>query len=110
MVMGMTFEQYWDGPCYLTAIYRKTFKLKRQLENEQAWLQGLYFYDAVAVCLANAFGGKSAKKQNYLERPIDIFPLTEEEKKQREAEENEKMRKVMEEMIRRQRREKTKGG
>ena len=106
----MSYEQYWEQSPRLAIAYRKAYRLKHETENEQAWLQGLYFYDAVAVCLANAFGGKSAKKQNYLERPIDIFPLTEEEKKQREAEENEKMRKVMEEMIRRQRREKTKGG
>lgn len=109
MVMGMTYDQFWDGPYYLTAVYREAFRLRRKLENEQAWLQGVYFYDAISVSLANAFEKKGGRKQNYLEHPLDLFPLTEEEKKHREAEEKAKMQKVMEEMIRRQRREKQKG-
>lgn len=106
LVMGMSYEQYWEGPPSLAVFYRKAFKLRKELENEQAWLQGLYVYDAFAVCLANVFRKKGAKTQSYLEKPIDIFPLTEREKKRREAEENEKMRKVMEEMIQRQKRRK----
>ncbi len=104
--MGMTYAQYWDESCYLAETYRKAYKLKRELENEQAWLQGLYMYDAFAVCLANLFSKRGAKKQNYVEKPIDIFPLSEDEKKKREAEEYAKMQQAMEAMIRKQRREK----
>ena len=107
--MGMSYEQYWDGPCHLAAVYREAFRLRRQIDNEQAWLQGLYIYDAIAICVSNAMGKKGSKKQNYLERPIDIFPLTEQEKKIREAEEQAKMQKAMEEMIRKQRLRKQKG-
>jgi len=109
MVMGMTYDQFWNESPYLAVAYREAYRLKRETENEQAWLQGLYFYDAIAVCLANAFGKKGAQKQKYLERPIDIFPLTEQEKKRREAEENAKMQKAMEEMVRRQRLQRKKG-
>lgn len=108
--MGMTYDQYWNGDPYLTTVYRKAYKLKRETENEQAWLQGLYIYDAFAVVLANAFGKRGSKKQNYLERPIDIFPLTEREKKRREQEEYAKMQKAMEAMIRKQKREKKQKG
>ena len=76
MAMGMSYEQFWDGHPYLVVAYRKAYKLKREIENEQAWLQGLYVFDAFAVCLANVFAKRGAKKQAYLERPIDIFPLT----------------------------------
>ena len=110
MAMGMSYTQYWDEPPYLAVAYRKAFKLKRELDNEQAWLQGLYIYDAFAVCLANAFSKRGANKHNYLERPIDIFPLTEQEKKRREKEEQAKMQKAMEQMRReQQRKKKTKG-
>ena len=80
--------------------------LRRATENEQAWLQGFYVYDAFAVCLANALAKRGATKQNYIEKPVDIFPLTEREKKRREAEENAKMQKAMEEIIRKQQRKK----
>ena len=108
--MGMTYDQFWDGSPYLAVVYRKAFKLQRERENENAWLQGLYIYDAFSVCLSNAFSKRGAKKQNYIEKPIDIFPLTEREKKRREKEEMAKMQKAMEAMARKQRRGKTQKG
>ena len=107
--MGMTYGQFWDESPYLVITYRKAYKLKRQMENENAWLMGLYVYDAFAVCLANAFGKRGAKKQEYIDKPIDIFPLTEKEKKQREAEERRKAMKTLETMQRQQRAKKQKG-
>lgn len=106
----MSYEQFWDeSPC-LAVAYRKSFRLKRQIENEQAWLQGFYVYNAFGVCMANAFAKPGAKKQVYLDKPIDIFPLTEREKKFRQAQENAKMEATMKEMIRKQQlRKKQKG-
>lgn len=110
MVMGMTYEQFWEQSPRLAVAYRKAYRLRRETENEQAWLQGLYVFDAFAVCMANAFSKPGTKKQKYIERPIDIFPLTERERKRREAEENAKMQAAMEAMARKQRqREKQKG-
>lgn len=109
--MGMSYEQFWDEHPYLATVYRKAYQYKCEVENEQAWLQGLYIYDAFAVCLANAFAKPGAKKQNYIERPLDIFPLSEDEKKRREQEEYVKMQKAMEAMMRKQQRnKKVKGG
>lgn len=102
----MTYTQYWDEPPILAVAYRKAYKLKREMQNEQAWLQGIYFYDAISVSLQNAFAKRGARKQNYIEKPIDIFPLTEAEKKRREQEEYEKMQKAMESMLKKQQRKK----
>lgn len=107
--MGMTYEQFWEQSPYLAVAYRKAFKLKREIANEQAWLQGLYVYDAFAVCMANAFSKRGAKKENYLEKPVDIFPLTDSEKERREQEERDKMQKAMEAIARKQRRKKKQG-
>lgn len=96
--MGMTVEQYWEGPPSLATAYRKAYRLKMEAENEMAWLQGLYVYDAFAVCMANVFRKKGAKLQSYIEKPIDIYPPTEAEKKRREREEYAKMQRAMEEM------------
>ena len=108
--MGMTPTQYWEESPYLAVAYRKAYRLKREAENEQAWLQGLYVFDAFAVCLANAFAKRGSKKQNYIGKPIDIYPLTDREKKRREAEENAKMQAAMEAMVREQRRKKKSKG
>jgi FixJ family two-component response regulator len=107
--MGMTYEQYWDMSPYLVIAYRKAYKLKREIANEQAWLQGLYVYDAFAVCMANAFAKRGAKKVDYLEKPVDIFPLTDAEKERREQEERDKMQKAMEAIASKQRRKKKQG-
>ena len=96
--MGMTYEQYWDMSPYLVIAYRRAYKLKREIANEQAWLQGLYVYDAFAVCMANAFAKRGA-----------IFPLTDAEKERREQEERDKMQQAMEAIVRKQRRKKKQG-
>ena len=109
MAMGMSYSEFWDAPPHSAVAYRKAYKIKREIENQQAWLQGMYVYDAFAVCLANAFAKRGAKQQNYLEQPLDIFPLTEQEKKRREQKEYEKMQSALEAMARKQRSEKKKG-
>ena len=103
IVMGMSETQFWDGDPFLAIAYREAYKLKRQLDNEQAWLEGLYNLDAFAVVLANAFSKRGAKQQKYLERPIDIYPLTEEEKQRRLEEENKRMTDALKAMQRSQR-------
>ena len=48
-------------------------KLQSELKNQQAWLQGLYFYDALSVSLYNYFGRKETQPiQSYIEEPIDF--------------------------------------
>ena len=110
LAMGMSYEQYWDGPPFLAVAYRKAYRLRREVENEQAWLQGLYVYDALSTCMANTFSKRGAKKHEYIEKPIDIFPLTEAEKKRREKEEYAKMQRALENMrVQQQLRKKQKG-
>ena len=108
--MGMTYEQYWVESPYLVIAFRKAYRLRREVENENAWLHGLYVYNAVAVCLSNALSKRGSKKQEYIDRPIDIFPLTEKEKKRREMEERQRVMKTLETMQQQQRQRKTQKG
>ena len=108
--MGMTYTQFWDESPYLAVAYRKAYRLKREVDNENAWLAGLYVCDAFAVSLANAFSKRGAKKRQYIERPIDIFPLTEREKKRREQEEFKRMDAALQAMRDAQQRTKKKQG
>ena len=108
--MGMTPTEYWDKSPFLAVAYREAYRLKRKVDNEQAWLQGLYVMDAFAVCLGNVFSKRGSKKLTYVEKPIDIYPLSEEEKELRFKEANEKMQKAMELMMRKQRQRKKQKG
>ena len=110
LVMGMTPTQYWDEDPRLAIAYRKAYRLRKASENEFAWLQGVYIMDGFAVALANAFKKKGQRAEMYFEKPIDIFPLTPEEKQRREQEEIEKTQQALRAMARRQRQQKKQKG
>jgi len=87
---GMSWEQYWRGDPWMVVYYSQAHDLAIKQRNEELWLQGLYNHDAFAVVLANAFAAKGSTPKKYLEKPLDLFPKTEEEK---EAEEERELRK-----------------
>lgn len=72
--MGMTSDEFWYDAPRLAEAFRDAQKIKMELMNQEAWLNGLYVYDAVAVAVANVLGGKGTKKQKYLEQPIELNP------------------------------------
>lgn len=79
----MTYEQYWYGPTWLARAYFKANRLNAERRNEELWLSGLYTCEAVSVAVHNAL---SKDKVKYMEKPLQIFEPTEEEK-QKEIEE-----------------------
>ena len=89
MVYGMTYEQFWYGDPWMVKAYQQAYLLKRKVENENMWIQGAYFANALASVLGSMF---SKKRTKYLEKPMDIFPKTEAEK---QAEIREERRKVI---------------
>lgn len=93
--IGMTHEQFWDDDPWLVDVYRRAHNLRIEARNQELWLQGLYIYDAFNTVMAN-FGrslskNKSGKEDKYIEKPIRITPLTDEEKKLKEKEERRKV-------------------
>lgn len=81
----MTEGQYWDGDAALAGYYRKAEEIRRERENRQAWLQGMYVYDAISrlTPIMHAFAKKGAKAEPY---PSEPYPLNERARKQAEAE------------------------
>lgn len=65
MSIGMTYDQYWDGTPELTRFFRKAHEMKIKQKNEEAWLQGLYYYDA--LCSALSHFGENPKE--YTNKP-----------------------------------------
>lgn len=85
----MSTREFWNEEPKLLWTYRKVYmdkmKIQKELENQQAWLQGLYFYDALSVCLFNYFGRKETQPvRNYMESPIDFEHIKSKEDIERE--------------------------
>ena len=81
--IGMTYEQYWEGDCWLPKYYREARELRVRRESEQAWLIGRYVYDALCSVspILHAFAKNGTKAHPYLDKP---YPSTEKEAKERE--------------------------
>ena len=78
LAYGMSWEQFWFGDPYMVIIYRDAYILKRRAQNENLWLQGIYFYNALGAALNNCF---SKQERKYIEKPLDAFPKTRAEKR-----------------------------
>lgn len=70
--------------------YIEADKLRLERRNYEMWLQGVYFFDAVSIALANAFAGKRKRPIEYPEKPRKITRDTPEEKAARVEQERKK--------------------
>lgn len=73
----MPAAEYWEGDPFLVNAYEEAFRLKREQMSYDAWLQGLYIYQAVGAVVSSAITGK---RKDYMKKPIRITPLTQREK------------------------------
>lgn len=94
LLMGMSYEEFWDGDAELPKFYRECYKLKQKKENELAWLQGMYTYVAMTTVMQNVFG--KGEKKNYLTEPISLDGVTEEEKIKKQNKNDEQAKAYME--------------
>ena len=76
--IGMTEKQYWDGDCCLVKYYREAEEIRKERVNNEAWLQGMYVYDAIARLspILRAFSKKGTKAQPYVEEAYPISRKT----------------------------------
>ena len=82
--MGMTYEQFWDGDTDAHAIFRKAKKLALSEQNRNAWLQAMYFYEAMIDVTPYVKAFSKSKPRPFREEPYDLF---EDERKAREERE-----------------------
>lgn len=85
----MTYEQYWEQDCDLVKYYRRAAQIKRDLKNQDAWLQGAYFYEALidAAPILRAFAKKGTKPMPYRDSPYELFIKNASAKEKEKAEE-----------------------
>ena len=87
--IGMTYEQFYYEDCCLVKYYRKAQKMREQRRNQELWLQGMYFYDAIcsASPVLHAFAKSGTKPLPYADEP---YPLSTEEAEERQREKERK--------------------
>lgn len=87
LALGMTYEQYWHGDPYLTVYYQKAKKMKFDYDNQMAWINGLYIYDAVSAIVFNTWCRKDVEQcRNYASNPYEFDGAKQEEEIKKEAE------------------------
>ena len=81
MAMGVSYDQFWDGDVSAHRMYRKAYRQILLDQNRNAWLQGMYIYEALLAVGRYTKAFSKAKPAPYREEPYDLF---EEERKQKE--------------------------
>lgn len=73
--MGMTYDQFFNDDCTLVKYYREAQRIKKEQKNQEFWLQGLYFYEALGDMspVLRAFSKKGVKPLPY---PSEAYPVT----------------------------------
>lgn len=111
--IGMTEEQYWDRDCTLVKYYRQAEDLRKERVNQEMWLQGMYFYDALARIspILHAFAKKGTKAQPYVEEayPINKKQVEDVKTKKEKAKSNKGLRYMQAYMVKNNKRFQQKG-
>lgn len=85
MVMGMTYDQFWNSNTKIHKAYREAYEARQRTDEWSRWRQGLYIYDAllcVAPVMRAAFSKSKVEPGKYPEEP---WPISEKEVREREV-------------------------
>lgn len=102
MAIGVGYDEFWYGDFTRLKYYVEANKNKRIAKNEEMWLQGMYFDNALQAEIHNLASKKGAAPKKYLEKPIEIFPKTEREKELEKKQEDKKLIKYLDSLIAKQ--------
>lgn len=78
--MGIRAQDFWDLNIRKMRPFILAYNQRKEERNFFEWLNGYYVFNAVSSALANAFSERGHKPHTYIEEPLRITPLSEEEK------------------------------
>lgn len=81
----MSYEDYWNGDVEMTVYYRKAYILTQKRNNNLAWLNGRYIYDALFTVVPALRGLSKEPVAPYLEEPYPYTKEDVEEAKRKQA-------------------------
>ena len=75
LAIGMSYEQFWEQDCDLVKYYRRAARIKQDLQNQEAWLQGADVYEALidASPVFHSLAKKGTKPVPYRDSPYELF-------------------------------------
>ena len=95
MSYGMSFDDFWYGPAFMTTFYNDAHKLRLRQQDENNWMLGMYVYEAILDCspILHAFSKKGTKPLPYTEKPylMNTFETKTQADKEQEIE-NERLK------------------
>ena len=88
MSIGMSYDEFWNQDVSMAKAYRKAYELREKRRNQELWMQGMYFYEA--LCDASPLFRFTMKKgiirpEPYLKEPYPITAAEVREREEREA-------------------------
>ena len=99
MALGVSADEYWNGDYTMLKYYVKRHKIAVEQQNEQLWLQGVYFYDALSAALSQAFSKHSTAR--YPDKPYRLTQMSEVEQELENKKKVEEFRSQLEALGRR---------
>ena len=81
LAMGMSYDEFWNGPMWLAKSYREAYEMRMKNEEWARHRQGAYFLQALCVAL-QGFSKDKTHKEKYPDEP---WPLTKREAEERQA-------------------------
>lgn len=88
MSIGVSCHDYWHGDYSLLRFYVEADEIRQERENKNAWLQGMYVYDAVGSLapILHAFSKRGTKPRKYPDEPYAITEKQIKARKKRDEE------------------------
>lgn len=86
MIMGMSYDEFWNRNTAVHKAYRKAYEMRRRNEEWARWRQAAYIYDVLLRVspILRAFSKGKAEPEQFMNEP---WPLTQKEAREREERE-----------------------
>ena len=73
--IGMTKKEFMKSKPIELKSYYKAYQLKKKMKDEEMWMQGAYFYNALETALSHLFSKNS--KAEYVKKPFSFEEMEE---------------------------------
>lgn len=76
LAIGMTYDQFWNQDVELVKAYREADEIRRDRKNQDMWLQGAYYYEALldaSPALRTSFSKHPPKPVPYRQQPYELY-------------------------------------